>query len=121
VFYHYHSFKIVHPEVFVPAPDPAWQMPAECVKLCFIPYIEAIRRAHACVESVVGEFPFGYATSSFSFSLNQVVVSSASLTGQLQKIGLTHPVAAIDTTWVVFQGGQWRAQGNDRVVAMLRA
>ena len=121
VFYHYHSFKIVHPEVFVPAPDPAWQMPAECVKLCFIPYIEAIRRAHACVESVVGEFPFGYATSSFSFSLNQVVLSSASLTGQLQKIGLSQPVAAIDTTWVVFQGGQWRAQGNDRVVAMLRA
>jgi hypothetical protein len=63
----------------------------------------------------VGEFPFGYASHSFSFSLNQVVLSSAVLAGQLQKIGLSQPVAAIDNKWVVFQGGQWRAEAMKRL------
>lgn len=107
VFYHYHSFKILHPEVFVPAPDPAWCMPVDCIRLCFLPYLAAIRRAHQLVESKFGEFPFGYANQSFSLALHQVVLASNNLIGELQKIGLSQPIQAMDQTWTVFKGQQF--------------
>jgi len=112
VFYHYHSFKVLHQEVFAPAPDPVWHMPADCVKLCFIPYIAAIQRAYAQIQAAVGYFPFGYAPESFAFSLDQVVVSSRALAPELQRIGLSQPVAELNAQWVVFQGGQWRGSGG---------
>jgi hypothetical protein len=108
VFYHYHSFKVLNLEVFAPAPDAGWHMPADCVKLCFVPYIEALRRAYARIQALVGDFPFGYAPKSFSLSLDHVVLSSRMLVPELQRIGFSQPIADLDSQWVAFQGAQWR-------------
>lgn len=109
VFYHFHSFKIVHPEVYIPAPDSGWSMPHDCVEVCIKPYINALRRAHHRVEQAMGECPFGFAGNTFSLALHQVVLSSKGLTPELQRIGLSQPASELDAEWTIFQGAQYVA------------
>jgi hypothetical protein len=119
IFYHYHSFKIVHPEVYIPAPDTVWPIPDACVKLCFMPYIQAIRRAQYRVERAMGECPFGFAGSNLTLGVNQVVLSSKGLTPELQRIGLSQPTRDLDAEWTIFQGAQYMAACPDKPPTLL--
>lgn len=118
VFYHFHSFKVIHPEVYIPAPDSGWSMPNDCVKVCVKPYINALRRAHQRVTRAMGECQFGFAGNQIPLAPHQVVLSSKSLTPELQRIGLTQPACDLDGDWTIFKGAQYIASpvGGDRAL-----
>jgi len=63
IFYHFHSLKLVSPDLAIPVSHPHYRLTIPVLTHCFIPYLEALRRAYNCFSQVTPGTRWGLESS----------------------------------------------------------
>lgn len=63
IFYHFHSLKLASPDLAIPVSHPHYRLTIPVLTHCFIPYLEALTRAHKRLSQVAPDARWGFERS----------------------------------------------------------
>lgn len=106
VFYHFHRFFHILPEVHIPVACELYKLPLSVIKLCVQPYIAAILESFREIRAVAPDFSRGFepkrtVESALSFLAHNSVVEA------VRRSRPPHKEVALDHEWVLFASPQF--------------
>ena len=98
VFYHFHAFTFVTPDIVIPAKIPHYLLKEEILRLIVLPYLYALSRAIDTCRQVFPDFNSGLCndkvlTNALTF------VARKELASAIREAGITHPQVELDAAW----------------------
>ena len=111
VFYHYHSLHFVTPDVVIPAGFVDYPISEEIIKLCFLPYLDALTRAIDSARSVVTDFAFGLINNGI-LSTEHTFIARKGMTQALRDRGVTQAQMPLDGNWDCYGSRQIQRPGQ---------
>jgi GT2 family glycosyltransferase/Tfp pilus assembly protein PilF len=104
VFYHFHSFTIVHPDLMMPV-GTAYRLTADLLRLVFIPYAEAIRQAAAKILAHSPSFRFGISNPQH-LNQEQTLMAKPELAQTLVERGVPQQRSPLTPGWDIWASQQ---------------
>jgi len=101
VFYHYHSLAFVTPGIIIPLKYTIFTATAEIIRLCFLPYMHALRRALFSLPSNAPTSEFGLLTRNL-LTIEHTFLADSTMTAELRGAGLPQLPVRLDTDWDCF-------------------
>lgn len=105
IFYHFHNFRILTPQVVVPIISPEYPVTIEILKLCVLPYMDALWRAIGRVAQIYPQFVCGFWQSKNGApglgGEHTFIVASEALS-HFDSISLPHRRIQLDSRWTCF-------------------
>jgi len=108
VFYHFQSFGIVRPGIFVPAKHTSYPLPEAALRLCYLPYVESLDRAYRSVKAVIEDFDFGSEGEEI-LTLGHTVIARTEFRNRLQHFKVSKHVSPLDPIWDCYRSSQLEA------------
>lgn len=105
VFYHFHAFTFLTPQIVLPAKDLHYPVPAFAVALCVIPYLDCLENMLKLVRGIVPGFNEGLfrdmmLTDRHSFLARHEIADD------LRRGGITHAAVDLKNGWEFYLSGQ---------------
>jgi FkbM family methyltransferase len=104
IFYHFHSFAFVSPDIIIPAKITVYPLTKEILRLCFLPYIYALNRGKNLVQSVIPDFMFGLGGE--NLTIDHTFFAKKELALQLKNVGIPHIPIQLDHDWDCYCSSQ---------------
>ena len=107
IFYHFHSLKLAGSDLAVPVSHPHYRLTIPSLTYCFVPYLEALTRAHDRLTQVIPDSRWGFEQSlevppQLSLMARRALADRlTSRTGSYQRVPLNH---------------EWDAYCSDQVI-----
>ena len=103
VFYHFHSFTIINPALYIPASDPAYCPSVDSAKLCVLPYAYAIERSISKILEVQPDFTFGIMKNDFNLTSGHGFIARRELQPEIAKLGIPQQSLPLDGNWLWYE------------------
>lgn len=103
VFYHFHGFELVHPEVVLPIKHKDYPLTPDLLNLCFLPYAEALLEALRTVRQVLPDFGFGISSVLVP---DQTFLARKTAIEKLTTFRASHTLLDLNERWCCFASGQ---------------
>ena len=98
VFYHYHSLTFVDPGIIVPLKHTIDTVTMEIIRLCFLPYLHALRRAISSLPSNEPSSGFGLQTRNLP-TFEHTFLADRKSTAEIGGTGLPQIPVPVDAEW----------------------
>ena len=99
VFYHFHSFAYVSPEIVIPTIHKDYFLSIEILRLVFLPYVGVLTEGMARIRSVVSDFSFGLGFPKGGASTLQFLARNEVADAVLRNLP-QHRVINVEEGWV---------------------
>lgn len=111
VFYHYHSLQFVTPDVVIPAGFTDYPISEQIVKLCFVPYLDALTQAIGAAKSIVPDFAFGLFNNGI-LSTQHTFIARHGMEQELRNGGVTQVRIPMRSNWDCYSSRQLLQPGQ---------
>ncbi|MBI3806648.1 MAG: glycosyl transferase [Nitrospirae bacterium] len=101
VFYHFHSLKLASPDLVIPVSHPHYRLTIPGLAHCFIPYLEALTRAHIHLTQVIPDARWGLEPS-LEVPLQLSFMARRSLAARLTSRTGAYQRVALNNEWDVY-------------------
>lgn len=118
IFYHFHAFTVVRPEVIMPA-GTAYSLTKELLKIVFAPYAEAVGEAVDAIRRLQRDFQFGVHEA--HLNREQTVLAKATSALELEALGLPQKRSRLTEKWDVWASKQFVETEGDEAIDAARA
>ena len=105
IFYHFHSLGVLSPETLVLAKHLSYRLSLDVIKLCYLPYADALARAIIQIRSIQPDFDFGLCESGV-VSDGHVLLKKTGTTTFDSKNALTDRRRKLSASWDCFLSSQ---------------
>ena len=105
VFYHFHSFSFVRPEIIIPSRYPTNPLTKDILRLCFIPYMNALLPQIEKIRNILPDFTFGV-NDEAGFDSRHTFVAKRGLAPALREAGVSQTRIAMDEEWDCYCSNQ---------------
>ncbi len=105
IFYHFHSFVFVAPDIAVPDKLVGYPLPEQVLHLCLVPYLGALQRAIAAIRQIEPNFNAGL-RDKIEVTLQHTVVARKELADTLRAAGFSHRLLHLDSEWDCYCSAQ---------------
>lgn len=111
IFYHFHSLKLAGVDVVLPVAHQHYRLTIPVLTHCFIPYLEALARAHQSLARVLPDRRWGF-EQSLDVSPQTSLMARRALAGRLVSCTKAYRRVPLD--------GEWDAYCSEQVVDRVR-
>ena len=98
VFYHFHSFSFVRPEIIIPSRFPTNPLTKDILRLCFIPYINALLPQIEKIRNILPDFTFGV-NDEAGFDSRHTFLARGGMRQQLERSAILQPSIPLNSDW----------------------
>jgi hypothetical protein len=105
LFYHFHSFAFLTPQIVLPAKDLHYPVPALAVACCVMPYLDRLEEMLLKVRAIVPNFMHGL-TKNLMLSNMHSFLAHKSIAQNLLQGGITHTRINLGNDWDFYMSGQ---------------
>lgn len=105
LFYHFHSFAFLTPQIVLPAKDLHYPVPALAVACCVMPYLDCLEKMLLKVRTIVPDFMYGL-TKNLMLSDMHSFLAHKNIAENLIQGGITHTRISLDNDWDFYLSGQ---------------
>lgn len=105
VFYHFHKFSHLLPEIHIPLACELYKLPMDIVKFFVRPYLEALINSLIEVRKVSPEFSTGFEPTG-SIDVKFAFIAHVSAAESLRQMKLPHQEIKIDDQWILYASEQ---------------
>jgi predicted SAM-dependent methyltransferase len=107
VFYHFHSFTFVHPEIIIPSKYTINPFTMEILTHCFIPYANQLLKIIQNVRTIHPDFSFGLLNEKM-INEQRMFIALKSVRHRIAQAKVPHQLIPIDTDWDCYASPQFR-------------
>ena len=107
IFYHFHSFIFVHPEIIIPSKYITNPFTIDILSYCFIPYANALLQNIQKVRSIHPEFSCGLMNKNL-ITKDRMLIAHTSVRPLMKSSQLPHEIIPIDNSWDCYATPQLR-------------
>ena len=105
VVFHFHGIKLLDPRLIVLMDNLTYSIPVNTVRLCYLPYVEALLRAFELLQKHSAEFPHGF-NINHQISIEYAILANGPLQQALVNSGFNPEYSLLSTDWALFPGQQ---------------
>ena len=118
IFYHFHSLKLASPDLAVPVAHPHYRLTIPGLTHCFIPYLEALARAHDCLTQVMPDRRWGL-EQSLELSSQISLLARRALAGKLASCTGAYQLIPLGNGWDAYCSEQVIDRANSPLVSRI--
>lgn len=105
IFYHFHSLKLVGPELALPVAHSHYPLTLESLRHCFVPYLRALVEGHRKVTGIVPAARWGF-EASLDLSPQLTFLARSSVIERLSSQARGHQRISLDEEWEAYCSDQ---------------
>jgi lipopolysaccharide biosynthesis glycosyltransferase len=109
VFYHFHSFTFVQPEIIIPSKSYGNPFTMDILTHCFIPYANTLLKIIQKVRSLYPDFSCGLLNEKM-ISKQQMFIALKSASQRIAHSNVPHQLISIDNQWDCYASPQFRQE-----------
>jgi hypothetical protein len=104
IFYHFHALDFSEPDIIIPARHTHYPLNIEVIRLCYLPYLYALKEVIKEIDLVLPGFVFGLVTK--LPNIQQTFIAQRRKRGYFGNIDSSHVSVVLDDMWDCFCTGQ---------------
>jgi glycosyltransferase involved in cell wall biosynthesis len=105
VFYHFHAFTFLNPQIVLPAKDLHYPVPVLAVAFCIVPYLNCIEKVLYDVRQLMPDFMCGLTKNVMLIDLHSFLAHK-DIAGDLRRGGIVHASVDLDNGWELYISSQ---------------
>lgn len=105
IFYHFHSFTYLTPQIVLPAKDLHYPVPALAVAFCIVPYLDCLEQMLTLVHKNMPDFMHGLTKNIMLMDMH-TFLAHKSVANDLRRGGITHTSVDVGNNWEFYLSWQ---------------